>query len=126
MYKSVYFFYNTINSVFCIWQINGLSMVNKSQEDALVLLRSTKPGGTVQLVVSRQALKKSAPDNIVMVPTHPLYSFINMLMLYGSGYMQMMSLSLVVSHGIKLHVSDGVSLSYIICKYIKSHLTLKE
>jgi len=65
-------------SILCNSQINGLSMVNKSQEDALVLLRNTKPGGTVQLVVSRQALKKSAPNNVVMVPTRPLYSFIYM------------------------------------------------
>jgi len=42
-------------------------MANKSQDDALVLLRNTPPGGTVQLVVSRQALKQSAPDNVVMV-----------------------------------------------------------
>lgn len=42
-------------------------MVNKSQEDALVLLRNTQPGGIVPLVVSRQALKQSAPDNVVMV-----------------------------------------------------------
>ena len=51
----------------CNSQINGQSMVNKSQDDALVLLRNTPPGGTVQLVVNRQALKQSAPDNVVMV-----------------------------------------------------------
>jgi len=51
-------------------------MVNKSQDDALVLLRDTKPGGTVRLVVSRQALKQSAPDNAVVVQIDSLYSFI--------------------------------------------------
>jgi len=51
----------------CNSQINGESMVNKSQDDALVLLRNTPRRGTVRLVVSRQALKQSAPDNVVMV-----------------------------------------------------------
>ena len=41
--------------------------MNKSQDDALVLLRSTPPGGTVQLIVSRQALKQGALDNDVKV-----------------------------------------------------------
>ena len=41
-------------------------MVNKSQDDALVLLRNIPPGGIVRLVVSRQALKQSAPDNVVV------------------------------------------------------------
>ena len=54
-------------------QINGQSMVNKSQDDALLLLRNTKPGSIVQLVVSRQALKQSVADNIAMVcaPSSP-------------------------------------------------------
>jgi len=51
----------------CNWQINGESMVNKSQDDALVLLRNAPTGSSVQLVVSRQALKQSAPNNVVVV-----------------------------------------------------------
>jgi len=42
-------------------------MVNKSQADALVLLRNAPTGSSVQLVVSRQALKQTAPNNVVMV-----------------------------------------------------------
>jgi len=41
--------------------------VNKSLADALVLLRNAPTGSSVQLVVSRQALKQSAPDNVVVV-----------------------------------------------------------
>jgi len=54
-------------SVVCVAQINGQNMVNKSQNDALILLRNTQPGGTVRLVVSRQALKQTAPDNAVLL-----------------------------------------------------------
>jgi len=41
-------------------------MVNRHQDDALVLLRKTPPGGTIELVVSRQALRQSAPDSAVV------------------------------------------------------------
>ena len=52
-------------------------MVNKSQDDALVLLRGVSTGSSVQLVVSRQALKQSVPDSIVMVHTYGLSKFLN-------------------------------------------------
>ena len=52
-------------------------MVNKSQDDALVLLRNTPPGGTVHLVVSRQALKQTAPDNAVLVEARLFYCVVN-------------------------------------------------
>jgi len=54
----------------CNCQINGQSMANKSHDDALVLLRSCPPSSTVQLIISRQALKQTAPDNVVVVRVH--------------------------------------------------------
>ena len=56
-----------LQGVICDWQIDGESMVNKSQDDALVLLRNVRTGSSVQLVVSRQALKQSVPNNVVVV-----------------------------------------------------------
>jgi len=66
-----------LQDLVCDRQINGESMVNKSQDDALVLLRGVSTGSSVQLVVSRQALKQSVPDSIVMVHTYGLSKFLN-------------------------------------------------
>lgn len=44
--------------IVCDVQINGQNMTDKTQNDAVDLLRGTPLGGTVQLVVCRQLMEK--------------------------------------------------------------------
>lgn len=39
---------------FCVWQVNGRDITGRTQEELVAMLRSTKQGETVCLIVARQ------------------------------------------------------------------------
>lgn len=40
--------------IFCVWQVNGWDITGRTQEELVAMLRSTKQGETVCLIVARQ------------------------------------------------------------------------
>lgn len=51
-----------LTSLNAVQQVNGTEMSGKSQTDAVAILRDVRVGGTVDLVVSRQADGDQSPD----------------------------------------------------------------